>query len=347
MEKKKKTGPPMAAVDVQSDDAGIRLDRWFKRHYAGVSHIQLEKLLRSGQVRVNGKRAKSSQRLEAGQSIRVPPQLKDLTEKPVREEPTKPARNMNITNAHRWSPEQKIKALRSLIIYEDDDVYAINKPAGLAVQGGSGLKSNLDDMLKLLAENGRRPKLVHRLDRETTGVILLARNDFAAAKLSEAFRERETRKIYWALTVGVPETHKGKISAPLIKKGEVMHVSEDEDDEEAKSAYSLYDVLEHAGDKAAFIALWPWTGRTHQLRVHMQYIGTPILGDPVYGGKAPASWPAAEFGKGLHLHARRLIIPHPRRGKIDVIAPLSPEMQKSWRWFNFATDVKDEEFLGL
>jgi 23S rRNA pseudouridine955/2504/2580 synthase len=314
---------------VTSDEAGIRLDRWFKRHFPGFSHGQLQKLLRTGQVRVEGKRAEASTRLEAGQSIRVPPQV--TAPKPKAE-----------VEKHASRDAEKLK---KLILFEDDDVIVLNKPAGLAVQGGTGLKENLDDMLALLARKGEgKPKLVHRLDRETSGVLLIARTAFAAAKFTEAFRMRTTRKIYWGLTLEVPKPARGEISAPLVKRGETMEVDEN-DDEEAKSATTLYEVIESVKGQAAFVAMWPLTGRTHQLRVHMKYIGTPLLGDPLYGIHKNSALPLDELGQGLHLHARRLVIPHPRRGVIDVVAPLPPAMQKSWRWFGFdpsaVTDLDD------
>ena len=305
---------------VTADEAGIRLDRWFKRHFPALTHGALQKLLRTGQVRVEGKRAQTSTRLEAGQNIRVPPQA---AQTPPKEQEKQTARVSN--------------QLKKLVLYEDDDVIAINKPPGLAVQGGTGLRENLDDMLVGLARKGdKKPKLVHRLDRDTSGVLLLARTSFAAAKLTEAFRHRDTQKIYWGVTVGVPKLSHGKISAPLVKQGELMKVAASEDEEEeAKSATTLYQVMENAAKLAAFVALWPVTGRTHQLRVHMTYIGTPLVGDPLYDGDKPSALPRDEIGKGLHLHARRLIMPHPRRGLIDVIAPLPPEMRQTWGWFGF------------
>ncbi|MGE3623186.1 MAG: RluA family pseudouridine synthase [Bdellovibrionales bacterium] len=307
--------------NVTSDESGIRLDRWFRRHFPGVSHGQLQKLLRTGQVRVDGKRAEANTRLEEGQNIRVPPQA---TNAPPKEALAK--RSARVT-----------QELKKLILFEDDDVIAINKPPGLAVQGGTGLKENLDDMLGNLAGQGKsKPKLVHRLDRDTTGVLLLARNALAATRLTEAFRQRTTQKIYWAVTAGVPKPAKGKITAPLIKHGEIMKVAEDEaEEEEAKSATTIYQIVESAKKLAAFVALWPVTGRTHQLRVHMTYVGTPIIGDRLYGDEKATALPVDEIGKGLHLHARRLVLPHPRRGTLDVVAPLPPEMRKTWGWFGF------------
>lgn len=312
---------------VSADEAGMRLDRWFKRQFPALSHGQLQKLLRTGQVRVNGKRAEASARLEEGQNIRVPPPAAGAAAA-VAQAKTRAAHT-----------ERDIK---KLILFEDSDVIVINKPPGLASQGGSGLKENLDDMLKSIAKPGKEPKLVHRLDRDTSGVMLVAKTHFAAVRLSESFRGRKTQKIYWGVTLGVPKLMRGKISAPLIRQGELMKIAEGEEElEEAKSATTLYEVMESAKGQAAFVAMWPLSGRTHQLRVHMAYTGTPLLGDRLYGGDAASgrsrslTLPVDELGKGLHLHARRLVIPHPRKGVIDVVAPLPPEMQKTWKWFGF------------
>jgi 23S rRNA pseudouridine955/2504/2580 synthase len=302
---------------VSADEADIRLDRWFRRHFPAVTQGQLQKLLRTGQVRVDGKRAEASLRLAEGQAVRVPPQA---------------IRALEVTRVEQSSRDTE--RLKKLILFEDDDVIVINKPAGLAVQGGSGLKENLDDMLEGLSHRKHgKPKLVHRLDRDTSGVLLIARSRFAAAKLSEAFRERDTQKIYWGVTLGVPKPGRGRIDAALVRKGEIMVAAKD-DDEEAKSAATLYQTIESAAKQAAFVAMWPLTGRTHQLRAHMALIGTPLIGDRLYG-RAAESLATATLGQGLHLHARRLVIPHPRRGVIDVMAPLGAEMQKTWKWFGF------------
>lgn len=308
------------------DEDGIRLDRWFRRHFPDVTHGQLQKMLRTGQVRVDGKRIDASVRLAAGQAIRIPPQV--IT-------PSK-------THQEQLSSRLK-KQLNNMILFEDEDVIVLNKPAGLAVQGGTGLKENLDDMLGgLQGKASTKPKLVHRLDRDTSGVLLLARSPFAAARLAESFRHHDTQKIYWALTIGVPKPMKGRISAPIIKVGEVMKIDEDHN-EESKEAITLYQVREKAKREAAFVVLSPITGRTHQLRVHMSYIGTPILGDRLYCAQENTGLPLEDLGRGLHLHARRIQIPHPRQGVIDVQAPLSSEMTKTWKWFGFDPD-EDAEF---
>lgn len=303
---------------VESDEAGIRLDRWFKRHFPDVTHGQLQKMLRTGQVRVAGKRAEASTRLEEGQEIRVPPQA---IEPPKTEIAKKSARD--------------ISDLKKLILFQDDDILVLNKPAGLAVQGGTGIRDSVDKMLEALtdAKNGK-PKLVHRLDRDTSGVLLVARNVFAASRLAESFRHRDTQKIYWGVTIGVPKPEKGRIDVALAKRGESMIVA-GKKDEDAKHAITVYQNMERAEFQMAFVAMWPITGRTHQLRVHMAHLGTPLLGDKLYGKPVPEGMPSQELGKGLHLHAQRLIIPHPRKGTIDVRAPLGVELRKTWDWFGF------------
>jgi len=310
---------------VTEDEAGIRLDRWFKRHFPDLTHGELERLLRSGQVRRDGKRAESSDRLEAGQALRIPPFLIN---------PTKGSESVKGVKSLRG-----IKSMKDLILFEDEDVVAINKPAGLAVQGGTGLKENLDDVLMAFSLDGvTKPKLVHRLDRDTSGVLLIARTAFAATPLAESFRKRETQKIYWGVILGVPKQNNGRIDAALQKRGETMVVvkgSGGGDNGDVKSASTLYHVVEKAKKKASFVALWPLTGRTHQLRAHMKHIGTPLLGDKMYGGDHSDQLPLSELGEGLHLHARRLILPHPRKGNIDVTAPLGAAMQKTFTWFGF------------
>ena len=339
------TAPKLHTHRVTDDDNGIRLDRWFKRHFPALTHGQLQKLLRTGQVRVEGKRVEASHRLEAGQNIRVPPTANETPHDPAA--PKIP-----------HGAEQ----LKKYVLFEDDDVIVLNKPAGLAVQGGSGLKENIDDMLEIFTHRKHgKPKLVHRLDRDTSGVLLIARSTSAAAKLSESFRARSTQKIYWGITLGVPSPIRGRIEVPLVKKGERMVAATEEElqeeqrrlraakktgkrdtksgDEKIKSATTVYQIMESAKGQAAFVAMWPITGRTHQLRVHMATLGTPLLGDRLYCDQDSAALPMDELGQGLHLHARRLIIPHPKRGIIDATAPLSMDLRKTWSWFGFDRDA--------
>ncbi len=318
---------------VAADEAGLRLDRWFKRHYPTLPHGRLERLLRTGQVRIDGRRAKAGARLDAGQSVRVPPL-----------EPSAPA-----LAREREVSEREARLLESYVLYRDDDVLALNKPPGLAVQGGTGTGRHLDAMLDALRfGSAERPRLVHRLDRDTSGVLLIARNALAATRLGEAFRDRTTRKIYWAVTVGLPKPLQGRIDLPIAKKaaargGERMAP----DAEEGQRAVSYYRVLDHLGRKAAWVALWPVTGRTHQLRVHMAAIGTPILGDGKYGGKE-AFLAGEAMPRELHLHARAIALPHPRTGRpLALQAPLPEHMRATWRLFGFAPETHEDPFAEL
>ncbi|PWC66693.1 pseudouridine synthase [Azospirillum sp. TSH7] len=321
---------------VTADEADMRLDRWFKRHFPDVNHSYLQKLLRTGQVRIDGKRAETSSRLVAGQSVRIPPLAAWAA--PVKG-PSQGA------SKPKGMSDKQIAELQALVLYRDADVIAINKPAGLAVQGGTGTSKHLDAMLDALRFDGNeRPKLVHRLDKDTSGVLLLARTTFAASKLTELFRGSAVRKIYWAVTVGVPTPYQGKIDLALAKEGGPHGERVAENKEEGKRAVTVYSVQENVGKQAAFVAMWPLTGRTHQLRVHMAAVGTPILGDGKYAGQG-AFLAGAEVAKKLHLHARRLILPHPRGGKtIDVTAPLPDHMQATWKYFGFSPNLRDDPF---
>ncbi len=312
-------------VTVAAGDDGLRLDKWFKRHYPDLPFGRLAKLLRTGQVRVDGKRAKAGQRLKSGEEVRVPP-----LNAPAPVSPKRAA----------VRPEDAA-AIRNMILYEDDDVLVLNKPPGLATQGGTGTTRHVDGMLEALRRGDERPLLVHRLDRDTSGVLVVAKTRKAAAELAGAFKSRSARKIYWALVVGVPDMAEGKISAPLAKealpRGERMEVSED-----GKRAVTLYSVMDRAARKAAWLALMPLTGRTHQLRAHCVHMGHPIVGDGKYGGKAAHL--AGQVSGKLHLHARRIVLDHPGSGVIDVTAPLPAHMAETWRFFGFDAEDRSDPF---
>lgn len=306
------------SLTVADGEGELRLDRWFKRHFPELSHGRLEKLLRTGQVRVDGKRATAGARLAPGQVIRVPP-LVPTTPKP---EP-------------RPIDEREAAALRRLVLHRDDDVIALDKPAGLAVQGGTGTPHHLDAMLDALRfDADERPRLVHRLDRDTSGVLLLARTAAVAAHLAETFRDKESEKVYWAVVVGVPAPRYGRIDRSMAKRrghgGERVAI----DGEDGQRAITDYRILDAAGRRAAWLELKPVTGRTHQLRVHCLAIGTPILGDGKYGG-ANAFVPGAELPRQLHLHARAITVPHPRGGTLAVTAPLPVHMRETFGYFGF------------
>ena len=324
-------------IEVAKDEDGTRLDRWFKRRYPALTHGRLEKLLRKGQIRVDGARVKANLRLEAGQTVRVPPMGEEV-EKPA------PKKEQTLT-------QKDADFVRSLVIYRDDDVIAINKPAGLAVQGGTKTERHLDGMLDALKFDAKeRPKLVHRLDRDTSGVLVLARNTRAATELARAFKQKDARKIYWALVVGVPIPHQGTIQLALSKQGgpraeRVFPAARG--DENAKNAVTHYSVVATASYKLAWVAFMPMTGRTHQLRAHAAAIKTPIVGDGKYGGVN--AHPGGEIPRQLHLHARSLDIAHPAgKGKrLHLVAPLPPHMQKTWKLFAFDMEDDDNPFEEL
>ncbi len=307
-------------ISVTEDEAGLRLDRWFRRRFPALGHGRLEKLCRTGQVRVDGARVKASTRLAAGQSVRVPP-LGDLSRPAPR--PPRPA-----------TDSADAEWLRAAVLHRDDDVIAINKPPGLAVQGGTGVSRHVDALLDALQFDApERPRLVHRLDKDTSGLLVLGRNARAAAALAAAFRGRKAHKLYWALVVGVPELAAGVIDAPLEKQGGpgAIKVVQSRD---GKRAVTRYRVIETAGSRVAWLALYPETGRTHQLRVHCTVMGTPILGDGKYGG-SEAFIEGVPGARQVHLHARALSLPHPRRGTLHLEAPLPPELAATWRFFAF------------
>jgi 23S rRNA pseudouridine955/2504/2580 synthase len=301
-------------------DADIRLDRWFKRNLPAVPHGMLVKWLRTGQVRVDGKRAEAGTRLAAGAELRIPP-IPTLTDQPKPEPVARP-----VTDAD-------ARDLRRAVLHQDASVIVLDKPYGLAVQGGPGITRHLDGMLDALADGGDRPRLVHRLDRDTTGVLVLARSAASASKLAAAFRGRDAQKLYWAVVAGRPVPVEGRLDLALSKGGakgneRVMPAT----GKDAAHAATLYRTLDHAARKLAWLELIPLTGRTHQLRVHCKELGAPILGDGKYGG---ADAHVAGLAGRLHLHARKLSIPHPEGGWLTVEAPLPPHMATTFTDLGF------------
>lgn len=350
--------PPQAASAVQTltvseDEAGLRLDRWFKRRFPALALSHLAKICRKGEVRVDGKRADTSTRLEQDQKIRVPPlKLETAVAPPV----------------FRASPENA-RALAEMTLYEDASLLVLNKPYGLAVQGGSGMTRHIDGMLEALAQGDTRPVLVHRLDRDTSGVLLIAKNRRTAADLGEIFRSRQALKIYWALVEGVPKPTHGRVSLYLAKGAgmgddrpprpngerrdaadvrEKMRVARHGEDG-AQHSLTYYAIVEKAAPRCAWLSMKPLTGRTHQLRAHAEAIGCPIFGDPKYGHRPeddvrrrdPLRAMPETMERKLHLLARRLILPHPKGGTLDVTAPLPPHMLESWDVFGFDPERDD------
>ncbi len=316
---------------VTDDEADMRLDRWFQRHFPELSHGALQKLLRTGQVRIDGKRAEGKDRVEPGQSIRLPP---GVSNSPA-PKPRAASASAGPTISDRDAAE-----IQKMVIHRDDHVIVLNKPPGLAVQGGSGTEKHIDGMLDGLRFGfEQRPKLVHRLDKDTSGLLLIARTGQAAKRLTASFRDRETEKLYWAIVVGVPAKKEGAINLPLAKRPgafdrELMQV----DEENGQKALTHFRVVDSASRRAALLALWPRTGRTHQLRVHCTAIGCPILGDRKYGGEEALLSTIADARK-LHLHARRLTLPHPSgKGELKALAEPPPHFRRTVEAFGFSTD---------
>jgi 23S rRNA pseudouridine955/2504/2580 synthase len=306
---------------VDEDDDGIRLDRWFKRHMPEVSFNAVSRWARTGQLRLSGKRAAPGDRIEAGQEIRMPP----AEAAPARLARPQPRRNP--------LSDDEVQFVRDMVIHEDPNAFVLNKPPGLATQGGTKTVQHLDRLLDGLAGDSGRPKLVHRLDKDTSGALLVARSARAAGHFSKGFSSRTARKVYWALVVGVPPGEEGIIDAPLAKQpgtgGEKMHI----DEEAGLSARTRWRLLERAGNRAAWVELQPLTGRTHQLRAHMAVLGHPIVGDAKYGG--PEAFLTGGISRKLHLHARRILIDAPEGGAIDVTAELPPHFAESLATLGF------------
>jgi 23S rRNA pseudouridine955/2504/2580 synthase len=317
---------------VTEEDDGIRLDRWFRRNLPEIGFGQISRWARTGQLRLDGKRAAPGDRILAGQMVRVPPQSEEASA-PKKKMPARPKLG-----------EDEIAFVRSLVIHEDKAAIVVDKPPGLATQGGTKTHDHLDRLLDGLAEgDAPRPKLVHRLDKDTSGVLLLARTPRAAAFFGKAFAGRTARKVYWAIVIGVPGIADGMIELPLAKQpgtgGEKMHV----DEEEGLAARTRYRVIERAGNRAAWVELQPQTGRTHQLRVHMEAIGHPILGDGKYAGQD--AFLTGAISRKLHLHARRLRVDHPDGGRIDIIAELPDHFAATMASLGF--DPADGDALPL
>jgi 23S rRNA pseudouridine955/2504/2580 synthase len=308
-------------VQVQEDEADIRLDRWFRRHFPVLTQGMIQKLCRTGQIRVDGKRAEAATRLLPGQSVRVPPLPGEPP--PV---PDRPALD-----------PATLREIEGMIVHIDDSLIVINKPHGLPVQGGPGILRHLDGMMESFRQGaGDKPRLVHRLDRDTSGLLVLARSPGVAAKLAAAFRSRDVQKTYWAVVAGRPSPQEGAVDLPLVKfgglrGGERVAIAAPGEAESTR-AYTEYRTLDAASRKLAWMEFLPLTGRTHQLRVHAVALGAPIVGDRMYGGEAARVEGLADK---LHLHARGLSLPHPQGGILQIEAELPAHMRETFRVMGF------------
>ncbi|KIT14342.1 RluA family pseudouridine synthase [Jannaschia aquimarina] len=335
-------------VTVAPGEGGQRLDRWMRRRFPQVTQGAIEKMCRKGECRVDGGRVKASTRVDEGQAVRIPP---------LRDAPSPVATSRPKVSA------ADAAMMEAAVLYRDEHLIALNKPPGLAVQGGTGQGRHVDGLSAALqGDKPEPPRLVHRLDKDTSGLLLLARDRETAAAISDAFRARETRKIYWAAVAGSPSPRMGTIRFGLVKAGgetekmRAIHPAEIDEVKGAKRATTDYAVLEDLGGRAAWVALVPVTGRTHQLRVHMAEMGHPIVGDGKYGGSGQENlgdgWGAmlgGEISRKLHLHARSLDFDHPVTGRrLHLTAPLPEHMAKTWEMLGWrAEDVPDDPFEDL
>lgn len=320
-------------VTVSTEDDGQRLDRWLKKNAPNLPFSLIQKLIRKGQIRVNGKRAQMDTRLETGQEVRIPPS----------------AEAGKVDEYFRPSKDDE-HYIKSMIVYDDGDIIALNKPSGLPSQGGKNIGRHVDGLLAALGDGESKPKLCHRLDRDTSGILMVARTREMAMRLGRAFENKNIRKYYWALTIPAPDMNDGTIDAPLVKgtglKKDMMVIDADT----GKFARTEFHVMERAAKRAAFVAFWPRTGRTHQIRVHAAEAGFSIIGDEKYGDTeaSHAAIEALGLAPRLHLHAARLVMPHPSgKGMLDIRASLPPDLRKSWSQLGFDPTPEGDPFMHI
>jgi 23S rRNA pseudouridine955/2504/2580 synthase len=318
---------------VRASEAGMRLDRWLKSHFPSLPHALMQKLLRNGQIRVDGGRAKPDMRLENGQQVKVR-NIAEFTA--AKAEAARPSLQppLGVSKADRDFIER-------MILFEDDELMVLNKPYGIAVQGGTKTTRHIDGMLANMVDRfGERPRLVHRLDRDTSGVLLVAKKRDVASKVGKLFQTRSVQKIYWALVKGIPKPPQGKVEAALVKAsgpdGDRVRKALPGEQDVAQGAVTHYSVIDRASTKLAWVSLKPVTGRQHQLRAHMDIIGTPIVGDQKYGGDKDLGLEG--ISPKLHLHAHRLIVPRNKGAALDVTAPMPDHMRATWELLGLDPD---------
>ena len=326
---------------IADDDDGLRLDKWFLKYLPGLPKNMLYKLIRKGQVRLDGKRAKPNDRVSQGQELRIPPMPADAYEPPS-------AKGESYSAIQK---EKDLKLIRGITLYEDKDLIVLNKPFGYASQGGSKVKRHIDGALRAIESDRCTPHLVHRLDKDTSGVLVVAKNRKTAKNLGELFKHRDVEKFYWAVISPAPDMVDGVVEAKIAKgktpKGERMVL----DNEDGKFSKTDFWVMDKAHTKAAWVCYKPETGRTHQLRIHSQLMGSPIIGDKKYSEtdrhmEMPVILDDLKDQDKLHLHARRIIFPHPSQpGTVDVTAPLPKHMADTFKYFGFDENIeKDFDF---
>ncbi len=320
-------------VTVSDEDDGQRLDRWLKKNAPNLPFSLIQKLIRKGQIRVNGGRVQMDTRLEAGQEVRIPPS----------------AEAGKVDEYFRPSKEDAAY-IKSMVIYDDGDIIALNKPSGLPSQGGKNIGRHVDGLLAALGDGDSKPKLCHRLDRDTSGVLMVARSREMAMRLGRAFENKNIRKYYWALTIPAPDMNDGTIDAPLVKGAGLQKDMMIVDADTGKFARTEFHVVERAAKRAAFVAFWPRTGRTHQIRVHAAEGGFPVIGDEKYGDieASHATIEALGLASRLHLHAARLVMPHPSgKGILDIRASLPEELRRSWAQLGFDPAPENDPFAHI
>ncbi|AKK20299.1 RluA family pseudouridine synthase [Candidatus Liberibacter africanus] len=313
-------------IAVEKDEENMRFDRWFKNHYPQINFVNLQRILRSGQIRLDKKRVKSNDRIQSGQVVRIPPIVNALNNM-IKDE-----------KKSDFSVAKHSEFLKSILLYADSHIYVFNKPAGISVQGGSGITNHIDGFLQSWADSKlQKPRLIHRLDQDTSGLLVVARTRIAAQNLTESFRMRRIKKIYWSLVWGVPQNKKKCISNWLLKKnqagGDYVRVV-NPGEKGANHAISYFKIIDSFAQKFCWLEMQPYTGRTHQLRVHALHMGYPIVGDKKYFINSKGNF-ADCIQKKLYLHARYIDLPHPEGGRLQITAPLPEHMVETWKSFGF------------